>query len=102
MEEKKYKIISILECHSNDEYWTTLDFEENSMEEVEQHIGGFVIQTLLAIKKNGTKNPCMHLTATVVSEEQYQEMKVPRKDINDELEELMRNVESGRGQGDHS
>lgn len=102
MEEKRHKILSILECQSNDEYWTDLDFDKNSLEEVEAHIGSFVIQTLLSIKKSGITNPCMHLTTTVVSEEQYREMRIPQKDINAELEELMRNVESGRSQGDDS
>jgi hypothetical protein len=100
--DKRYKILSILECQSADEYWMELDFDKYTLEEIEARIGGFVIQTLLKIKQAGVKNPCMHLNTSVVSEEVFLEMKSPKAEITAELEELMRDVESGRSTGNDS
>ena len=103
--ERKRKILSILECQANEEYWTELDFEDMGLEEIEQQIGRFILQTLLTIKGAGTEKPCMHLSAAAITEEQYQEMRNPGASEDDfaaQLEELMSDVESGRSTGDDS
>ena len=102
MEEKKRKILSILECQANEEYWTELDFTDMELEEIEATVGSFVLQTLLTIKAAGTQDPCMHLRASAISEEAYQELRHPQDGFVSQLEELMKDVESGRSTGDDS
>lgn len=100
--ERKRKILSVLECQSNEEYWTELDFEDKTIEDIERVVGRFILQTLLTIKAAGTDNPCMHLNAAAITEEQYQELRHPQDGFVAELEELMKDVESGRSTGDDS
>ena len=96
------KILSILECNSNEEYWMELIFADKSIEEIESSVGRFVLQTLVTIKLSGAESPCLHLVATAITEKEFQEMRFPKDGFVSELEELMKDVESGGDTGDDS
>jgi len=91
-----------MDCKSNKEYWTELDFEGMELEDIECEVGRFVLATLVQVKRSALEEPCMHLSAVQMTEEAYQEMKSPKEDVLEELQELMKDVQSGRSTGDNS
>lgn len=97
------KIIAILNCKTNQEYWTEIDFTED-LAEIERHVGNFILNALIQIKQSSDEDPCMHFFASAVPEEEMEERRQndPGAVMQAQLEELMSDVESGKGSRDDS